>query len=347
MFVLWQGIGVEPQGIDVIGGAVANTRGIIYGQDIVAASMLDYIAFEYEYNTQTITGANNYTLGTVTSHYNIGETNLLITKDSTLPVANWNHTPFLSGASYSLDIPDAIASQTIAGVGTLPSEVIININQLAFYTGDDAKARIRMQNGFGITVATATTTFGVSVSDPTHADNLDSEETIDLQMGGNTYFFTDFAGKKSYKLKGLYDLWGIDPDEDRPVYIIPFTPSPSWGITNVAKEYFRVEFELAYGFTKFMATQLTPQIFSMPSSSVYVESVLYFTFTEFPEWYGGEIIHDPSYSAIAAAAAQAESTTTTDLPPGTTTEGVIPGFEFLSTLLAIPPLYALYRKRRN
>ncbi|MHA1236986.1 MAG: Heimdall-CTERM domain-containing surface protein, partial [Candidatus Hodarchaeales archaeon] len=120
-----------------------------------------------------------------------------------------------------------------------------------------------------------------------------------------------------------------------------------WGITGVAKAYFRVEFELAYGFTKFMASQLTPQLFTMPgTATVYVDTVLYFTFTQFPEWYGGEIIHDPSYSAVAAVAATGDPTST-DLPPGDTTGLNIPGFELISALLAIPPLYALYRKRRN
>jgi hypothetical protein len=308
--------------------------------------MFDYLAFEYEFTTQQMSGANDYVLGTVTSHYNIGETNLLITKDNAIPDGSWNNTPFLSDASYTLDIPDALVNVSIPGAGKIPSEVTITIPDLAFYTGDDAKARIRMENGFGITVATATTTFGVSVSDPTHANNLDTTSTIDLAMGGNTYFFTDFTGKDTYKLKGLEDLWGIDPNKDRPVYIIPFDPS-GWGITGVAKAYFRVEFELAYGFTKFMASQLTPQLFTMPgTATVYVETVLYFTFTQFPEWYGGEIIHDPSFSAVAAVAATGDPTST-DLPPGDTTGLNIPGFELISALLAIPPLYALYRKRRN
>jgi len=82
-------------------------------------------------------------------------------------------------------------------------------------------------------------------------------------------------------------------------------------------------------------------------STAYVETVLYFTFTEFPEWYGGEIIHDPAYSAVAAVTAGTE-TSTSGLPPGsTTTEGTIPGFELITGLLAIAPLFALFRKRRT
>ena len=38
-----------------------------------------------------------------------------------------------------------------------------------------------------------------------------------------------------------------------------------------------------------------------PSATAYLSvDLLYFTFTEFPEWYGGEIIHDPTYYAVAA-----------------------------------------------
>jgi hypothetical protein len=356
MFVLWQPIDAVPRGVNIFGTTVPDalisdsTGGIVFGHEIVAASLLDYLSFEYIFTTEEVTlGTNEAIIGTVETHYNIGETNLLITKGETLPTANWNHTPLENiDAYYLMDIPDAVADQTIPGLPNIPTAINITVPGLNFYLDDDAKARIRMQNGFGITVATATTTFGVSVQNPTFADNTGAASpTIDLAMGGNTYFFTDFEGKDSYKLRGLEDLWGIDPNLDRPVYIIPFDPT-GWTITGAAKIYFAVEFALAYGFTKFIAEQLTPQLFDMAGdATVYVDTILYFTFTEFPEWYGGEIIHDPAYSAVAAVTAGTE-TSTSGLPPGsTTTEGTIPGFELITGLLAIAPLFALFRKRRT
>ena len=358
MFVLWQPIDAIPRGVNIFDGAVPeqfiqqDSGGIVFGHEIAAASLLDYLSFEYIFTTEEVTlGSNEAIVGTVETHYNIGETNLLITRGETLPTANWNHTPLENiDAHYLLDIPDNIAGTNIPIAGIIPTAVNITVPNLNFYLNDDAKARIRMQNGFGITVATATTTFGVSLvgQTPTFADNTGTASpTIDLAVGDNTYFFTDFEGKDSYKLLGLEELWGIDPTLDRPVHIIPFNPA-GWTITGAAKIYFAVEFALAYGFTKFIAEQLTPELFDMAGdATVYVESVLYFTFTEFPEWYGGEIIHDPAYSAVAAVTAAGE-TSTSDLPPGsTTTNGTIPGFELITGLLAIAPLFAFFRKRRT
>ncbi|MFX0084816.1 MAG: Heimdall-CTERM domain-containing surface protein [Candidatus Hodarchaeota archaeon] len=355
MFVLWQRIDIKPRGIDIFDAAgqyiKTETNGIVFGQDIAAASVLDHIGFEYEFTTQEITGANQYILGSVETNYNIGETNFLVTKDNQDfldGITNWNHTPFIAAPSYTFEIPDNLKGYSVPGFPiSVPSSVTINLNDLAFYLDDDAKARIHMQNGFGLTVATATTTFGVSIEDPedvSYEDKTGTDKVIDLQMGGNTFFHTDFVGKDTYKLLGLQDLLGIDPTVDRPVYIIPFIPT-GWAIHNYAKEYFAVEFALAFGFTRFIAQELTPQYFDIPAGTaeVYVTTVLYFTFTEFPEWYGGEILHDPAYSAVAAMAGFVSSDT--EGPPDTGTG--IPGFEFLSAILAIPPLYALYRKRRH
>jgi len=352
MFVLWQSLAVKPRGVNIFGQSVptaavqSETNGIIFGQDIVAASVLDFLNFEYIFETQTMTGANEYVLGTVTTHYNIGETNLLIVKESSLPSASWTFDPFIATPSYTFSIPATLVGTPIPVAGlNIPSAVTINLPELAFYVDDDAKTRMRLENSFGLTVATATTTFGVSVSDPTYANNVGQPtSTIDMAMGGNTYFFTEFTGKNTYKLLGLQSLFGIDPTVDRPVYILPFDPA-GWIVTNVAHTYFVVEFALAYGFTKFLAEHLSPQLSTMPSEELYINLVLYFTFTEFPEWYGGEILHDPAYSAVAALSVSGTSSTTAP-PSGDTTGLGIPGFELISVLLAIPPLYALYRKKR-
>jgi len=353
MFVLWQKIDVEPRGVNVFGNTQyikSKTGGIVFGEDIVAASVFDHIGFEYELTSQEITGDNPHILSTVTSRYNIGETNLLITKDDQAfinGVANWNdsNTPFIASPSYQFNVPaNLVGDPALISLGlTIPSSVTINLDPLAFFLGDDAKARINMQNGFGLTVATATTAFGVSVSNPTYGNQISADKKIDIFMGGNSIFSTSFVEKDTYKLFGLENLMGLSNSTDRKVHIFTFDPS-GWAIHNVAKEYFIVEFALAYGFTKFIAQELTPEYFSPGGTAdVYVSTMLYFTFTEFPQWYGGEILHDPAYSAVAAMGTGDSSTTG---PPGTDTNG-IPGFEILSALLALPPLYALYRKRRR
>lgn len=357
LFVLWQAIDIAPKGVDVTGAGEQyirdDTNGIIYGGHIAAASVLDYLAFNYVFETTEFTGANRYIEGTVTTHYDIGETNFLVTRDNAAYIAdhadNWTHNPFTETPTYTLDIPDAIADANLGllGLPDIPSSVTISLPELAFYFDDDAKTRIKMHGGFGLTVATATTTFGVDVVEPEY--ELVGED-INLNMGGKTYFFTEFTGKNTYKLKGLEDLWGIDPNLDRPVYILPFDPS-GWTITGVAKAYFIVEFALAYGFTLFMAKQLGEFMSMSSSATAYVSvDLLYFTFTEFPEWYGGEIIHDPAYSAVAAMAAEPPESSSipeeSSEEPEQPSDGV-PGFEILSVLLGILPLYALYRKRRH
>jgi len=360
MFVLWQKIDVVLNGIDIFKAGSdwiqSDTGGVIFGQDIVAASVLDSIGFEYEYIT-TEYPEKNETHGTVTSHYNIGETNFLVTQDKQSFIdtnaGNWTGEPFITAPTYTFDIPEDLRSFQISEIGlTMPDSVTIQLDDLAFYIGDDAKIRMKMPNSFGLSVATATTSFGVSVENVVWDDDTEeTESTIDCAMGDNTFFFTEFTGKKTYKLLGLDGIWPeIDPTTDRDVIIDVFELD-DWAITGVAEGYFAVEFALAYGFTLLMAEKLTPELFSLPADAkAYLSSelLLYLTFTEFPEWFGGEIVHDPAYSAVAAMAATGEdTTTTTEGPgPGDGDTGPIPGFELLTVLLAIPPLYALYRKRR-
>jgi hypothetical protein len=360
MLVLWQDIDVAPRGVDVFGAGdhseylKADTGGIVFGGNLVAASLLDYISFDYIFETSVISLANEYIEGRVTTEYDIGETNLLITPDNAAYIADnaadWNHDPFAGLFQYTLTIPDELANFNFDpyGLPDIPNSVTVDLPELAFFVDDDAKVRMRKENGFGLTVATATTSFGVDVVDPEYEY---ADDNIDINMGGKTYFYTEFTDKKTYKLLGLEDLWSIDPNTDRDVVVIPFDPS-GWGAINfgIAKAYFAVEFGLAYGFTIFMAKQIAEFMSMSSSATAYVSvDLLYFTFTEFPEWYGGEIIHDPAYSAVAAMAAVGDESSS--VPAGESSEKKeqssdgMPGFELLSVLLGILPLYALYRKR--
>ncbi|MFX0122865.1 MAG: Heimdall-CTERM domain-containing surface protein [Candidatus Hodarchaeota archaeon] len=358
LLVLWQSISVKPKSIDVFdGGAddrLGEFKGIVYGHGIAAASVLDHLEFNYVFETEEFHGANEYIEGRVTTHYNIGETNLLITRDNqsyidTHAVA-WNNNPFAGEFSYTVFIPDEIAdydfSTIIPSLPDIPNSVTVDLPELAFFVGDDAKTRMMKTGGFGLSVATSTTTFGVDVDGETYEKDGDD---INVKMGGKTYFFTEFTDKMTYKLLGLEDLWDIDPTLDRPVHVHPFDPI-GWGVEDfgLAKAYFIVEFALAYGFTAFMAKELTGFVMSEDTKKYVEVDLLYFTFTDFPEWFGGEIVHDPTYSAVAAMAAEGMGTSATESSegPGESSEG-IPGFEILSAILAILPLYALYRKRRT
>ncbi len=360
MFVLWQDITVPLRGPDYLNAAglqLPETKGVIYGQDIVAASVLDHLAFEYIFKVEQIdlgtTPSIKVNLGTVETRYHIGETNLLVTKDDATFIsdhsADWLGSPFTATPSYTLDVPLALQGQTV-GSWTFPASVTLTLSEMAFFINDDAKVRMSMADAFGLTVVTATNWFDTQVvTDPQYATHLDEPEDpkITLERDGNEFFWTSFKDKMNYKLRELnFDPFFEDDTIDRDVYVTLFDPS-GWFAANVAKPYFLIEFSLAWGFTVFMASKIAPEIVhpGAGSHTEVVNQILYLTFTEFPEWFGGEIYHDPSYSAVAAVAAQPE--TTTDSPPGTdTTDAAFPGFELVSVLVALPLMFAAYRKRR-
>ncbi len=362
LFVLWQDIEVELRGPDYLSAAglqLPKTKGIIYGEDIVAASVLDHLAFEYIFKVEEITISTTPSikanLGTVETRYHIGETDLLITRDNDAFIAahaaEWLGSPFTATPSYTLDVPATLQGKTVPGSSwTFPASVTLTLSEMAFFIENDAKVRMSMADAFGLTVVTATNWFDAEVvSNPQYATHLDEPENprIDFSKDENVFFWTSFKDKMNYKLREMdFAPFNEDPNIDRDVYVTLAIPS-GWFATNVAKPYFIVEFSLAWGFTVFMASKIAPEIVH-PGAGQHTEvvnQILYMTFTEFPEWYGGEIYHDPSYSAVAAVAAQPDSTT--DSPPGSDTTGAnIPGFELISVLVALPLMYAGYRKRR-
>ncbi|MFX0173026.1 MAG: Heimdall-CTERM domain-containing surface protein [Candidatus Hodarchaeota archaeon] len=360
MFVVWQQIGVRPRGPDLFTAAglqLPPTKGIVYGRDIVAASVLDHLAFEYIFTVEEIdfgtTPPITVNLGTVETRYHIGETNLLITQDNDSFIAShstdWSATPpFVDAPVYEQDIPADLQGVDLNDLGLVspdvppfPSQISVTLPEMAFFVGDDAKMRMKIKNDFGLTVLTTTNWYDVKVVEQTFTTHVqDTGNPIELKKDGNVFFWTSFKEKDYYYLRELnFPPYNIDDTVPRDVYVQMFIPTPAWGITGVAKEYFAIEVGLAFGFTKFIALKIAPEILYPGSGTIVVDRFLYLTLVQFPEWLGGEIYHDPAYSAVAAVAAAG----TTDTNNG---DGGIPGFEFLTVLLAIPALYALYRKRR-
>lgn len=357
MLVLWQNIEAKPRGIDIFD----NTNyindapgGVVFGQDLVAASVLDYLAFEYEFETDIIEGANTYVEGSITTHYYIGETNFLVVNEDTIPTGPFANNPFVAAPSYTFTVPTTLQNIDLSPYIslTIPVEVTVGLPDLAFYVGDDAKLRMNMANGFGLTVATATNTFGAEEITAGYNDNTGAaSKDLSIYSGGNTYYFHRYEDKDTYKLLGLDDLWPeFDPTTDHEVivHIIDKTQWGNWDTKDIGKGYFIVEFGMAYLFTDWVAKQLSLQLTSIADSvDDYLGDMLFFTATEFPDWHGGEIYHDPTYSAVAAmAAVDGESSEETSGPGEEPSDGV-PGFEILFAILAILPLYALSRKRRQ
>ncbi|MFX0185886.1 MAG: hypothetical protein ACFE95_22610, partial [Candidatus Hodarchaeota archaeon] len=233
MFVLWQALDVEPTSPF---GSLATydareTKGIVYGKDIVAASVLDHLAFEYTFEVKEIEIVESPTvnitvnLGTVETKYHIGETNFLITAAdaSGIPAGSFSTaletSPFIATPIYPLKIPDELKGLSISGIDFPSADIDIALPKMAFYMEDDAKIRMRMADGFGLTVVTSTNWCDVDIITEyaTHLDEPDRR--INIKRGENVFFWTSFKNKMHYKLRELESLWGIDPNLDRDVYV--------------------------------------------------------------------------------------------------------------------------------
>ncbi|MFX1285574.1 MAG: hypothetical protein ACFFB5_18185 [Promethearchaeota archaeon] len=331
MFVLWQEVNLPVKGVDVFGNdqhIKDDTRGVIFGQDIYAATVLDFVSFNYVFETIEISGKFSYIKGRLTAHYDIGETSFLLITEDSIPSGAWNHTPFAAVPSYTLEVPNDLVGTPSPGGGTIQNNVTIYLPESTFYMEDDARERIQMDNGFGLTVTTTTTTFGIDVVNPEY--NTQPDE-INLYMGGYTYFTCEFHNQK-----------GVNPS-----LITVFTPF-DWPISNVAKEYFKVEFDLVYDITKFVINKISSELNTMPeSASLYIGTILYFTFTDFPKWYGCGIINNFTYYTIAAMTAPSSSTTSTSMtsePPPTSSHT---GFEIFYPILGLLFLKRIYTLKKS
>ncbi|MFX1505289.1 MAG: hypothetical protein ACFFDC_04150 [Promethearchaeota archaeon] len=362
ILVLWYDIDVAPKVIDVFTSSddhsfflTEDTRGVAFGSEVVGLSVLEHITFNYSYETAIYSGANEYIEGRVTTNYDIGETIAFASRDNSSIISDyletWTNNPFMANLTYSLPIPDELADFDFSyyGLPNVQNEVIVEFPELAFFINEDAKKRLRMENGLGLTVVTSTTSFGIDVLNPVYEQVGDD---IIINMGDRTYFYTEFTDKRTYRLRGLEELWPeMSPETDWDVQIIPFDPI-GWGVADfgITKAYFVIEFGLAYEFTKFMAKDIGEFIQMPPSAAAYLSAdLLYFTFTEFPEWYGGEIIHDPTYSAVAAMAAEppeSSSREESSEAPATPSNGV-PGFKRILPILGVLALLAWKKSKKG
>jgi hypothetical protein len=69
--------------------------------------------------------------------------------------------------------------------------------------------------------------------------------------------------------------------------------------------------------------------------------------TSYPTWNGEGIVHDPAYSAYYAGTGARDEETSDTGPPDTTTEGAIPGFNLLFTVLILVSMSSLLKKRKH
>ncbi|MHA2274114.1 MAG: hypothetical protein ACXACI_19935, partial [Candidatus Hodarchaeales archaeon] len=145
LFVIWQEINAQ---------RFEDNRGIIYGNDIVAASLLDSLTFTYTFTTTSL-GTSPVAPGIEIIHadiqteYDFGETNLLVVQESAAPGAGpWTDT-FSTSDDYVFDLPQAFLDvvNAIPTVSNFPTAITVPLPDLTFYLNDDAKRRIGYSEG--------------------------------------------------------------------------------------------------------------------------------------------------------------------------------------------------------
>ncbi|UCG03523.1 MAG: hypothetical protein JSW11_05920 [Candidatus Heimdallarchaeota archaeon] len=303
-----------------------------------AATVFDYLAFDYEVTWSEDTSGELPEVTTdVITHYNIGEVSWLFTMDSGTPIDPEYSDSFKESLIYEIDLPGSGIS--VPYLGTIPDKLSHTFD-IEAYPFDDAQARINDSNGFGFAVMTQTNSYGLSF-----------EETIwddgSLTISAGDDFQTSFVGKNTYKLKGVEEL-GFNPDTDREVTLLAEKQADMSHVTTpLVKGYLDISHGLYHDFIKW----ILDVGFGYTQTYEYrVGQANYLTLTQFGDWVGGEIIHDPTYSAVAAMAAEPPESSSTPEESSEeheeSSDGV-PGFEILSVLLGILPVYALYRKRRR
>ncbi|MHA2370402.1 MAG: hypothetical protein ACXADX_16425 [Candidatus Hodarchaeales archaeon] len=338
LFVIWQEINAQ---------RFEDNRGIIYGNDIVAASLLDSLTFTYTFTTTSL-GTSPVAPGIEIIHadiqteYDFGETNLLVVQESAAPGAGpWTDT-FSTSDDYVFDLPQAFLDvvNAIPTVSNFPTAITVPLPDLTFYLNDDAKRRIGYsEGGYGMTMVTMTNAFAVGMT-PAHPDAAgEITDTIDILANGEKAFATTFTDKLDYTLSGLpADMTGNGAH----TAIIDYFPAGNTYIQNLGTFYFKLEVGFAKAFLYLLALEMGLDNAADQGRIVDVAHHAYVTLTEYPAWNGGAIDHDPTYTAISG---QGEGGTGSESEEDSSAGAFAPGFEFLTVFLAAIPL-VLYKKRK-
>lgn len=345
LLCLWQLLDVEPN--NPLASHLPLTpqfpAGLMYGTGLRAITLFDSLKFTYSVYTTDLGG--DLLEISIDSKYDIGETSLLITPETTIDPSEYPSS-FISSPSYTLYLPPDVS--VIPG---LPDNITVNLPDFAFYINDDAQKRIHDEtDGFGISVMGATNVFGMDVELPTGFYE-DATQSIPIYKQGNTsapIFQTKFLNKDTYKLLGVDEL-GYNPADNHNISLELLSPT-GWGLPPSTKEYLKFEVGMAHEFTRWVAGQLLPG-FDTSTISMYANSSKYVSFIEYPEWSGGQIVHDPTFSAITGVGDSTSSTTissstqTSTSTPSSTKPS--PGFALMAVLAAGVIVTLLTRRRKK
>ena len=322
---------------------------VALGGDIKAAALFDYVNFTYK--LQTSVNNDTHTIVDTVVDYDLGPVSLLITRDDDTTFTNLvNNVPGIDNTN-SFRTP---SFDIVLELGVQNLQVVITIPSLSIYTGTAARTRINsaalnnQAEGFGISVVTSTNVW-TQDKDPDLASSQEGTITdakdlvIDLDA-----FKTSFQGKSVYDI--TYDN-GTTKQEDIIVSLFSLNQLSSLlNTANVFGPYFRAQSKLTNGFITLAAKErFSSAILSPQSIGMDVDKIDYATFIQMPKWSGNKITQDPTYSAVSVVSASEQpASSSAGGAPQTDTRptSLVPGFEFVSILLAIP-MAIWIRKKRN
>ncbi|MFQ5977855.1 MAG: hypothetical protein ACE5OZ_06995 [Candidatus Heimdallarchaeota archaeon] len=345
--------GIEYTDLFVIWQAISRTNfdnggGIIYGNDIVAATLLDSLTFTYTFTTTSL-GTSPVAPGIeivqadIQTEYDFGETNLLIIAESAPPATGtWTDT-FSTSDDYLFDLPQSFLDIVDnLGITGFPTQVPVPLPDMTFYLNDDAKRRIgHADGGYGMTMVTMTNVFAVGMTPAYPNDAGEITDTIDILANGEKAFATTFTGKMDYTLSELpADMTGNGPHE----VVIDYYPAAHNYVDNIGTFYFELEMGLTKAFLYLVALELGLDNAADQGRIVDVAHGAYYTLTEYGVWDGGAIDHDPTYTAISGQGEEADGTGT-ESADESSAGAFAPGFEILVVGLAAIPLF-IYKKRK-
>lgn len=342
--VVWQNTAsTAPSGVASYAGSGFDN--VATGSNIVAASLFKYLSFTY--HVEQVSSNSTTSVVKVTTNYDLGPMEWLMTKDSPTTLAN------IQTASTSVDSSNSFNSALPAIQLSLASgavNYVVNLPSLSFYTGTAVQARIdasAMQSagvdGMGIAVASSTNAIvvGSTVNAPAQTTNSQNIN-IPLSFGNKVFFKTDFAGKSTY----TRTFTNGTTQTNLPVYISTRSMANLGDLlstSNLASTYFQLQTAQTIGTAIYSASQLSSGFTSSNTAGLQVDHTSYATFVQMPKWSGLQVTQDPSFSAVSTTTPSGTSATTSSK---SLTSGV-PGFEVFMLSIAMVPLYILRKRKKS
>ncbi len=357
MLVAWQNLAAGFSGNVSLPGSVSDSlipgsQMVVTGGNLVAMSLFDSIEFKYEVSLETNA---THTIANIVTTYNLGPVSLLIVRESQETYNDiLNNVSSVTSAN-SLHMPTQTLEIPVGNIGIIQ----ITIPELSIYVDAAARARIDAHavsdvgaTGFGISVVSSTNVIVVQheVLIPNTVDD-GQNITIPLYVGSNKIFDTSFEGKSTYSKDMTIDggslLTGL------PVYV-DVVSKDHVQVQDIFKDYFNLQQYMTTSFARFMGSKVSPLIAAELQNKpdyldVDIDHSAYLTFVQMGQWSGYPLTQDPTFSAVSTVSTTGGEDTETGggTGGGEGPTGIVPGFEVVAVIAAIPVAYFILKKKRQ